>query len=103
MWTNSDDRIASAAMGLAEAEKRLLRALANGRTLKSHRYLDGTKAFILHSLDGAQERVAHATVKRLVRRRLFYSNQKFPAATYALTEEGQRAAARLDEQSASET
>lgn len=75
---------------LSDAEKKLLRTIANGYTLKSHRYIDGTKVYQLHSLDGSIEDISRETVQVLQDRHLIDSNKKFPAATYWLTDAGRR-------------
>lgn len=64
-------------------------AIAEGWTLKSHRYLDGRKVYRLHPLgEGEAEEVAWETVEGLRERGLIDSNKKFPAATYLLTDKG---------------
>lgn len=73
----------------------VLRALAEGWMLKSHRYLDGTKVFRLHALTGELVTVDGKVVEALVKQQLVTSNQKFPAATYLLTEKGRALAASL--------
>ena len=73
----------------------MLRALAEGRTLKSHRYLSGVKVYRLHALDRRSRIVPRRVVAALRERGLLFSNQKFPAATYLLTPKGRRAATRL--------
>jgi hypothetical protein len=80
---------------LSRRQKRLLRALAEGRTLKSHRYLSGFKVYRLHALDGRTQVVPRRVVAALREGGLLYSNQKFPAATYLLTPKGRQAAAHL--------
>ena len=80
---------------LSPTQARLLRSMAAGSMLKSHRYLDGTKIHILHALDGASETVRHPTVHCLMRYGLIESNKKFPVATYLLTDRGRTIAARL--------
>lgn len=80
-----------------KAEQAVLAALADGWTLKSHRTLDGEKHYRLHSLDGAVADVETSVVERLTARRLVQSNQKFPAATYLLTDRGRDLAQRLSE------
>ncbi len=80
-------------MRLSAEARHVLQAMAGGSFLKSHRYLDGSKVFRLHYLNGQTEDVRRATVDLLVRHCLVTSNQKFPAATYTLTDRG-RAAAR---------
>lgn len=74
-------------MTLSPTQQQLLRALASGATLKSHRYLDGRKVYQLHWLDGhPPQTVRRSTVAAMQARGLLFSNQKFPAATYMLTE-----------------
>ena len=74
---------------LTLVELNLLQAMANGYTLKSHRYLDGTKVHQLHALDGSIAEVLRESVAALVENRLIDDNKKFPAATFWLTEAGQ--------------
>ncbi|MBI3360705.1 MAG: hypothetical protein HY023_06295 [Chloroflexi bacterium] len=81
------------------AQIRLLLALASGSVLKSHRYVDGSKVFQLHPLEGPALTVRRDTVERLVNGGLIDSNKKFPAATYWLTEKGKELAAELSPQS----
>jgi hypothetical protein len=84
------------AMRLGRQEKEVLRALVSGHTLKSHRYLDGQKLYILHdTATDAARPVDVATVERLRQRGLIAGNMKFPAATYILTTDGERVAASL--------
>ena len=78
-------------MRLSAEATHVLQALAGGFFLKSHRYLDGTKVCRLHSLSGQSEDVQRATVDALVRHGLVTSNQKFPVATYMLTDRGRAA------------
>jgi len=80
---------------LSQVEGGVLCALAGGFTLKSHRYLDGTKIFQLHPLNGPAEPVEKRIVEALQQRHLIVSNQKFPAATYSLTESGREIAVLL--------
>lgn len=76
-------------MDLTQVEKRVLLAIAQGWTLKSHRFLDGRKVYRLHPLDeGDEESVAWETVDALRDKELIDSNKKFPAATYLLTDKG---------------
>ncbi len=76
-------------MELAASEKRVMIAIAEGWTLKSHRYLDGHKEYRLHPLhEGEAEMVAWETVEALREQDLIDSNKKFPAATYLLTDKG---------------
>ena len=76
----------------SKAEAKILSALLNGATLKSHRYLDGVKIYQLHFLNGAVESVDKHVVETLQAQGLLYSNQKFPAATYLFTQQGRAAA-----------
>ena len=78
---------------LTAAQRRVLRAILGGQTLKAHRDVDGAKLYRLHSLDGGVETVAAGTVQSLVAAGLLDSNKKFPAATFWLTEAGRQAAA----------
>jgi hypothetical protein len=76
------------------AQVELLRAIANGLTLKSHRDLEGRKEYRLHALDGHSAVVEWEDVEALQSAGLIDSNKKFPAATYWLTDTG-RAHLRL--------
>lgn len=78
-------------------QHRLLSAIAHGQFLKSHRDVDGHKAYQLHALDGSMETVAWEMVEALQEQGLIASNQKFPAATYWLTDKGQALLTRADE------
>jgi hypothetical protein len=83
-------------MRLSSEAEELISRLAEGRTLKSHRYLDGRKEYRLHPLGAGQAiAVAGETVRQLQQKRLIHSNMKFPAATYLLTERGQVMASKL--------
>jgi hypothetical protein len=82
-------------MQLSPAQKRVLVALVSGCSLKSHRYLDGTKIYQLHPLTGQAETLERSTVELLSRQGLIDSNKKFPAATYWLTEKGKALATAL--------
>ena len=76
-------------MDLTTEEEAVLCALGAGWTLKSHRDLEGSKRYRLHSLHGETARtVAWETVASLRARNLIDSNKKFPAATYLLTDRG---------------
>lgn len=75
-------------MRLSGAHKRVLFAMANQWTLKSHRDIEGGKVYKLHGLDGAEEVVPAAIVEALTGAGLIDSNKKFPAATYWLTGTG---------------
>ena len=82
-------------MNLTAVQKRILRAIAAGATLKAHRSLDGEKLYRLHYLAGEIEKVGDAAVANLEEQQLLHSNQKFPAATFLLTDRGRKAAADL--------
>lgn len=84
-------------MKLSKAQAEVLRALVKGCLLKSHRYLDGTKSYSLHPLDGPPQAVRRTTIAALKARGLIHSNQKFPAATYLLTDKGKALALTLHE------
>ena len=75
-------------MPLTSAQVELLRAIADGQTLKSHRDLEGHKEYRLHTLDGQSTLVAWEDVAALQSAGLIDSNKKFPAATYWLTDSG---------------
>jgi len=83
---------------LSTTQRKVLRSLATGATLKSHRYLSGAKVHKLYSLDGAAETVWRSTVQCLRQHGLIESNQKFPVATYLLTDRGRTLAAGLQEE-----
>lgn len=80
-------------------ERRVLRAVAAGWTLKVHRTLDGEKVYRLHPLDAAPvEEVDGRVVEALREQGLIDSNKKFPAATYLLTEKGRQAVLAMGEE-----
>ena len=83
-------------MKLSKEEENVLRCLIKGDTLKSHRDIDGAKAYKLHPLDGLPALVDHQVVDRLKKQGLIGSNQKFPAATYLLTDKGKQQAKLLE-------
>jgi len=74
---------------LSKTHKHILISIHKGHTLKSHRYLDGSKIYQLQPLEGSAETVNRATVDYLKEHKLIDSNKKFPAATYLLTPKGQ--------------
>jgi len=86
---------------LSPTQKRILRALLGGATLKSHRYLDGGKEYRLHPLSGEAARVPAQDVHRLEEVGLLLSNHKFPATTLFLSQRGRRAAAAAQRASGS--
>lgn len=81
-------------MTLSRQHEDLLLAMRGGWTLKSHRDVDGSKAYRLHPLEGPPREVPWAVVAHLQDRGLIDSNKKFPVATYWLTERGQGALSR---------
>ncbi|RME77107.1 MAG: hypothetical protein D6784_04345 [Chloroflexi bacterium] len=81
-------------MKLSRESLSLLRAIAAGGVLKSHRDLDGHKVYRLHPLDGPAWTVSRAAVQALERQGVIMSNQKFPTASYLLTDRGRELLAR---------
>lgn len=77
-------------MTLSNAQQQLLRQIANGRTLKVHRDLEGHKVYQLHNLDGHAEPIGRELAEALIELGLIDSNKKFPAATFWLTDTGRR-------------
>ena len=75
-------------MRVSTTQRQVLHLIAEGWTLKAHRYLDGRKVYQLHSLSGDSRSVRAATVEALVGAGLLDSNKKFPAATFWLTPAG---------------
>ena len=73
-------------------QKRILQSLLDGATLKSHRYLDGSKEYRLHPLGGESTRVPEQDVHGLVDFGLLSSNHKFPASSLFLSQRGRRTA-----------
>jgi len=82
-------------MTLTAVQQQLLQAMAAGATLKAHRSLDGEKQYRLHPLGGESQEVPATAVAGLEKLRLLHSNQKFPAATFLLTDRGRQVAAEL--------
>ena len=82
-------------MKLSPGEETVLRAVAQGGTLKTHRSMDGEKLSKLHPLSAPAFAVDPAVVDALKRRKLIRSNMKFPAATYLLTDRGRAVASGL--------
>lgn len=76
---------------LSPSQVRLLQALQSGATLKSHRYLDGRKEYLLHPLHpltGEAVQVPSRDVRRLEELGLLLSNHKFPSTTLFLSQRG---------------
>lgn len=92
-WIN---RVRGRAAVSAEG-KRLLLAIAQGWTLKSHRYLDGQKEYKLWSPEGETEEIAYELVQSLIDQKFITTNQKFPAATFLLTNKGKAFVENLDQ------
>lgn len=70
------------------AQKQVLSAMAQGNFLKSHRDLDGSKVFKLHTPSGQVEIIPSSLVHSLREKGWIDSNKKFPVATFWLTEAG---------------
>lgn len=79
------------------AHQRVLLAIAHGHFLKSHRDVDGHKIYQLHALNGSIETVEWEVVEALHEQGLIASNQKFPAATFWLTQTGEAWVKRVAE------
>lgn len=80
-------------MKLTAEHWRLLKAMADGHTLKAHRDIEGHKEFRLHFVDGrAPEMIERHWADELAEAGLIDSNKKFPAATFWLTEKGRAVA-----------
>ncbi|MEM9775449.1 MAG: hypothetical protein AAF902_12785 [Chloroflexota bacterium] len=75
---------------LSSADYKLMYKLSQGWTLKSHRNIDGEKRYALYNLEGDESAVAYAQVQKLLKLKLISTNQKFPAATFLLTNLGQK-------------
>lgn len=77
---------------LSPSERSLLEQIAAGAVLKSHRDLDGSKRYRLYPV-GAEvaESIEYNLVQGLLRKKLITTNQKFPAATFLLTNRGRAA------------
>ena len=73
---------------LSPSQVRLLQALRSGAALKSHRYLDGRKEYLLHPLTGEAVQVPSRDVRRLEELDLLLSNHKFPSTTLFLSQRG---------------
>lgn len=71
------------------ADVDLIEKLSNGWTLKSHRFLDGQKQYKLYGFEGEEADIEWSQVQRLLRLKVISTNQKFPAATFLLTNQGQ--------------
>lgn len=79
---------------LSTADFELIDDLSNGHTLKSHRNIEGEKKYVLYSPDGEEAPLAWKQVQKLIRLKIITTNQKFPAATFLLTNLGQSLAKR---------
>ena len=74
---------------LSTADLELINRLSDGFNLKSHRNLEGEKNYVLYSPDGDQVNLNWKQVQKLLRLKIITTNQKFPAATFLLTNLGQ--------------
>ncbi len=74
---------------LKKGDVELIEKLSNGWTLKSHRFLDGDKHYKLYGPEGEESEILWSQVQRLLRLKVISTNQKFPAATFLLTSQGQ--------------
>jgi hypothetical protein len=83
-------------MKLSKPARRVLVSMGTGSFLKSHRSLDGQKAYKLHPLQGSALPVRPETVDTPRSLGLIDSNKKFPVATFWLTPEGRAALQQLD-------
>jgi hypothetical protein len=84
-------------------ERQILWAMAEGHFLKSHRDLDGSKTFKLHTSSGQVEIIPPSVVHSLRKKGWIDSNKKFPVATFWLTEAGRSRAGQLNDPSRFET
>jgi len=75
---------------LSSADYELMSQLSHGWTLKSHRNIDGEKRYALYDLEGGESAVEYAQVQKLLKLKIISTNQKFPAATFLLTNLGQK-------------
>ena len=77
------------------SQRKIIKAMAEGRVLKSRRELDGKKEFIIQNANGQTEVISQNVVNRLRKNRLIDSNKKFPVATFWLTDLGQEVAKKM--------
>ena len=83
-------------MKLRPAQCQLLEFMATGATLKSHRDLEGHKIYLLHHLgELSPTTISPILIETLYQQGLIESNQKFPAATYLLTDKGKKEVATV--------
>lgn len=75
-------------MRLSRTQQGILSAMSRGEALRSHRDIDGNKAFRLHQTSGGWRQVSANDVIRLREAGLIDSNKKFPVATFWITEAG---------------
>lgn len=74
---------------LNSADYELIGSLNDGFMLKSHRYLNGEKRYTLYSPEGRKRDLSWQQVQKLLDFKIITTNQKFPAATFLLTNLGQ--------------
>jgi hypothetical protein len=70
---------------LSQAQREILEAMTRGELLRSHRDIEGNKAFRLHQTGGQWRPVNADDVHKLRAAGLIDSNKKFPVATFWLT------------------
>jgi hypothetical protein len=75
---------------LSQAQEEILEAMSRGELLRSHRDIEGNKAFRLHQTGGQWRSVSAVDVHKLRAAGLIDSNKKFPVATFWLTETASR-------------
>ena len=73
---------------LTVAHKQILQALGVGWVLKAHRDIEGAKWYCLYGLAGEKVGVEAVDVGWLFKQALIFTNHKFPANSYFLTEKG---------------
>lgn len=73
-------------MHLSQSQQDILQAMSRGVLLKSHRDIEGNKAFRLHRTGGQSRQISGDDVHKLRAAGLIDSNKKFPVATFWLTD-----------------
>ena len=74
---------------LSTSDFELIGKLSDGYLLKSHRNIEGQKRYALYSPDGEETERSWRQVQKLLKLKIITTNQKFPAATFLLTNLGQ--------------
>jgi hypothetical protein len=80
---------------LTPAHKQILQALGEGWVLKAHRDVEGVKWYRLYGLAGEELGIDAGDVGWLFRQKLIFTNHKFPANSYFLTDKGRQIAGIL--------